>query len=343
MAQERNQLLDATKGVAIILVVLGHSIQQYAGLDNRTALDIGFERFIISFHMPLFMLISGYLFYFSLQRHSEIDIVKKRIKMFALPILTMAVIKHLRWNVFHFEISSFITGFPTSLFNSLWFFWAMIIITMFVCVVHKYFKSHWAGYVVAIVITLSLPNVYPLRAYVHLLPVFLLGYLAASDKVKNALGGGKPIVVQSVLFVIVLGLYLIMFPYFDFDDMIYFSRYSLASSDDIGRDIVKDLFRFSIGIMGSIGTLLALNVLIRLRMLKGRSLSYLSIIGNMTFGLFVFQDLMLMILNPIAKHLNSEYYILNSFISFVVIFITALLLTIMAEKSKLTRFLFLGK
>ena len=45
MTQERNQLLDATKG-AIIYVVLGHSIHLYAGLDNRTALDLGIERFM---------------------------------------------------------------------------------------------------------------------------------------------------------------------------------------------------------------------------------------------------------------------------------------------------------
>lgn len=189
MIQKRNQLLDAAKGVAIVLVVLGHTIQQYAGLDNRTALDLGFERSIVSFHMPLFMLVSGYLFYFSLQRHSELDIVKKRIKMFAFPILTMAVIKHLRGNISHFELTSFVKDFPTSLFNSLWFFWAMIIIILFVCIVHKYFKNHWAGYLTAIVVTLSLPNVYPLRAYVHLLPVFLLGYAAASDRVRTVLGG----------------------------------------------------------------------------------------------------------------------------------------------------------
>lgn len=190
MNQKRNQLLDAVKGVAIILVVLGHAIQQYAGLDNRSALDLGFERFIVSFHMPLFVLVSGYLFYFSLQRHSELDIVKKRIKMFTLPILTMAVIKHLRGNIYHFELTSFVTDFPTSLFNSLWFFWAMIIITMFVCIVHKFFKNHWAGYLAAVAVTLTLPNVYPLRAYVHLLPVFLLGYAAASDRIKTVLGGG---------------------------------------------------------------------------------------------------------------------------------------------------------
>lgn len=76
MEQKRNQLLDVAKGVAIILVVWGHALQQYSGLDNHTALNSWVERFLISFHMPLFMLISGYLFYFSLQRHTESEIVK---------------------------------------------------------------------------------------------------------------------------------------------------------------------------------------------------------------------------------------------------------------------------
>ena len=47
---KRNSDLDILKGIGIVLVILGH---QY--------LPIG--HFIYSFHMPLFFLISGYLYY----------------------------------------------------------------------------------------------------------------------------------------------------------------------------------------------------------------------------------------------------------------------------------------
>jgi fucose 4-O-acetylase-like acetyltransferase len=50
--------IDALKGLAILLVVLGHSIQY----SNPTNFDSFFIfRFIYSFHMPLFMFLSGYV------------------------------------------------------------------------------------------------------------------------------------------------------------------------------------------------------------------------------------------------------------------------------------------
>lgn len=67
----RNQILDATKGIAIIFVVLGHAIQQVSGLENKEALNMPILRFIISFHMPLFVFISGYLFYNTLTRYRK--------------------------------------------------------------------------------------------------------------------------------------------------------------------------------------------------------------------------------------------------------------------------------
>jgi len=55
--KERMPLIDAAKGFAILLVVLGHSVQTYV-LDFDHNLLF---RFIYSFHMPLFMFLSGYI------------------------------------------------------------------------------------------------------------------------------------------------------------------------------------------------------------------------------------------------------------------------------------------
>lgn len=342
MNHKRNQLLDITKGIAIIMVILGHAIQQYSGLDSRSALNLGIERFILSFHMPLFMLVSGYLFSFSLKRHSEGEIIKKRIKMFLFPILTVAVIRHFRRNISHLEFSSFVTGFPSSLFDSLWFFWSIIIITLSVCMVHKWLKDNVIGYMFIIFVTLLLPDVYPLRAYVHLVPVFLLGYAYASIE-KYIERGGQLLGFQLVLFIIMLYIYILMFPHFGNDEMIYFSRYSLVGSIDIVGDILRDLFRFFIGVVGSLMMLLALNILIRLNILSGRMFSFLTTIGGMTFGLYVFQDLLLMFLSPMAKFLNRDYYILNALISFVFIFLMAIYMTRIAGNNKWSSLLFLGK
>lgn len=68
---ERSSYLDLVKAFAIICVVVGHCIQYGSGArylsDGSYFLNVVFK-VIYSFHMPLFMLVSGYLFYNSTLR-----------------------------------------------------------------------------------------------------------------------------------------------------------------------------------------------------------------------------------------------------------------------------------
>jgi fucose 4-O-acetylase-like acetyltransferase len=62
MTKPRNELIDFLKGYAILLVVLGHCIQR----TLPQSFDVHpLFRVIYSFHMPLFMFLSGYVAYFS--------------------------------------------------------------------------------------------------------------------------------------------------------------------------------------------------------------------------------------------------------------------------------------
>jgi fucose 4-O-acetylase-like acetyltransferase len=54
----RNKTVDALKGYAIILVVIGHAIENIVyGQNNKV------DEFVNSFHMPLFMFLSGYVIF----------------------------------------------------------------------------------------------------------------------------------------------------------------------------------------------------------------------------------------------------------------------------------------
>ena len=65
MENSRNNFIDIIKGVAIFLMLWGHVIQYCVAKTNIDFYENWVFKFIYSFHMPLFMLVSGYLFFYS--------------------------------------------------------------------------------------------------------------------------------------------------------------------------------------------------------------------------------------------------------------------------------------
>lgn len=189
MTPTRNITLDISKAIAIILVVLGHSIQYCSGLEKQEALSLGVSRFIYSFHVPLFMLVSGWLFYATVQRHSAKDIVVGRVKTFAWPILTLAFVNITVQYYEYRDAWSIIQNMPFSLVNSLWFLWALAIATILMCTTRSVFQDKWWGYAILVLLTLLLPDGSPLRAYMFLVPIFVTGYISA--KYTKSIGGVK--------------------------------------------------------------------------------------------------------------------------------------------------------
>ena len=59
MTNKRILYWDIIKFFAIFCVVYGHAIQNL-NPPNRSLWDSPMENYIISFHMPLFMIVSGY-------------------------------------------------------------------------------------------------------------------------------------------------------------------------------------------------------------------------------------------------------------------------------------------
>ena len=86
MLTNRNQFLDVLKGILILCVVFGHTIQYGSGnvfLQSELYWEQPLMRLIYSVHMPLFMGIAGYLCYFSLPKYSCLGYIKRRwIKLF---------------------------------------------------------------------------------------------------------------------------------------------------------------------------------------------------------------------------------------------------------------------
>lgn len=95
-----NKNIVTLRALAIIIVVLGHSIIIYdpswAGGVYAPEVDCRLfeimKRCINIIQMPLFFSLSGYLFYFSVSKYSFIQVVRKKFKRLIIPYFSIALL-----------------------------------------------------------------------------------------------------------------------------------------------------------------------------------------------------------------------------------------------------------
>ena len=133
MQSERNKTIDAIKGFAIILVVLAHAIQRNILNSESNIISL----LINSFHMHLFMFLSGYVIARSISKPEYKWLFKKFIRLM-VPFLVWSIIMFYMRN---FDFSGLIyfgdafkDGLIHSLINcfpfpwiSLWFLYVLFI------------------------------------------------------------------------------------------------------------------------------------------------------------------------------------------------------------------------
>lgn len=147
--KQRIYALDNVKGFLILLVVLGHCIQfTTAGFDQ-----VLLFRIIYSFHMPLFMWVSGYVNY--REYNGGLGILKRRAIQLALPFLSWTLLNAFFAQNPHYIIDVFFD--PTM---SVWFVWDLFLIICFSTIINyfstKYGKSEIRCTIVAFLIVAAI-------------------------------------------------------------------------------------------------------------------------------------------------------------------------------------------
>lgn len=84
---ERLVYIDILKGIAIILVVMGHMFVPYTDYLDSTV-----NQMIYSVHMPLFIFLSGFVFHLSQGKHSVRITIMKRILSLLLPFFCLSAV-----------------------------------------------------------------------------------------------------------------------------------------------------------------------------------------------------------------------------------------------------------
>lgn len=126
--KKKSVLIDILKGFAIFAVLLGHSIQYGSGnafLSNGEYWNDPIMKAIYSFHMPLFIGICGYLFFFSVMKHGMKNSALSRAKRFLPIVSTWAILLCILDLCFgkSFTIKRIVVYF----FTDFWFLWAIIV------------------------------------------------------------------------------------------------------------------------------------------------------------------------------------------------------------------------
>ena len=250
----RNKTIDYIKAFAIILVVLGHAIQYGSGIYVKEHM---FEKnyivyFIYSFHMPLFMLISGYLFFFSINRYNTKTTIINKIKSLIIPIFFWTILTTLfdcilydqerLLNPFRFGVA-----WANKFIGQFWFLWAVFICSMIVLLINKLLKDNIIVYLIVFVASFFTPDVLLLSLIKYMYPFFVIGYMVNKYKLIEKCNGK----VKTIGFIISSVLFVIMLAFIKGNYFIYNSGYTVLGRENVFEMLYIDVYRLLIGLFGS--------------------------------------------------------------------------------------------
>ena len=123
MTKERIFLIDALKGLAILLVVLGHSFQgNLIHFDDHVVFNV-----IYSFHMPLFMFLAGLVAVYLIETPVS-SYLKKKVLALVVPFISWYALDYLVTGAYHsIAVPTYIARVIASPDWGLWFLWVLFL------------------------------------------------------------------------------------------------------------------------------------------------------------------------------------------------------------------------
>lgn len=232
MGKERDLTLDLAKGILIILVVLGHAVQYSYGIEYSQS-DLYFDnpvfRIIYSFHMPLFMLISGYLF-FSSNKKPLGKVVASKLRSIGIPMVSFIILYSLidyAGMIAHNPLGV-LTLFLDSIFRGwiMWFLFSILLNMLVVAMVTRITGNRTCRYLMMtalFVISLFIPDEYLLSVHKYMFPFFCLGYAVGESGIDPYIFHKKPWVMALLTLASVLAVM-----WFDKDTYIYTTGFCIT-------------------------------------------------------------------------------------------------------------------
>lgn len=285
--KSRDYTIDNIKGILILLVILGHSIQYASGMEylrNDLFYDNPLFLLIYSFHMPLFALISGYFFVKSNKRKLT-EVVKRKFTGIFVPLAVfcfLILLNRVRNDISmlsHFYL--IINEYLRSLVSwPLWFLATVFFDSLIIACLSRFTKSQRINELLMSLIfifSLFVPDTFIISIHKFIYPFFLIGYLLATynfnlcKPIRSEKGGKLEIIFLSVVSFLLLW-------FFDRNCLVYVSGFCIAEHIDV---LWYDLYRMFVGLAVSRWFCLVLPLLTEKREIK-----WLSRIGKDTLGIY---------------------------------------------------------
>ena len=156
--KQRESWIDIVKGLAIIFVVIGHVVTSYhnSGLLKEAKAFNFVCDFLYTFHMPLFFMISGYLAAKSQRDEPLGRAVARRCIVYGIPYVAFSIVAFGLKVVAAAVVNSKLEFvdlllIPIYPISSLWFIYALLIISVLQLILKQLFDRKSYGYAVLLV------------------------------------------------------------------------------------------------------------------------------------------------------------------------------------------------
>lgn len=250
---------DLVKGIAIFLMLWGHCIQ-YCALDAVEFMEDIVFKTIYSFHMPLFMLVSGYLFFHSFRKRNLADLLEHRIRGMLHPIVMATILNNFLVLILDTVLTRRMHILYGRLFhgigNDLWFLWAVLYCSLVVGICCKLTEKPFLQVLLTVLGAFVILLVPQWNMTLFMYPYFAVGFFCGMYRKQT-------VKFYKVLRYAVLVIFPVMVAFYETKHYIYITE--IISAEPGLQDSLKIAgFRWAIGFAGSIWMLTIMEFLLGL-------------------------------------------------------------------------------
>lgn len=192
---KRSKYFDNAKFILIFLVVFGHLISP---LKEQDGILFTLYSVIFLFHMPAFILISGYF----AKGYKKKGYLKKSVKKILVPYL----IFQLMYSVYYY-LNGQKEKMDFDLLHPHWSLWFLMSLFCWNLLLYLFAELRWKGFVIAIAIGIGIGYVDHIGSFLSLsrtfvfFPYFLLGYLLNSNQLRRVIRAKYSLPLGVIIFI----------------------------------------------------------------------------------------------------------------------------------------------